>query len=418
MQNETDERIRKLHFKRSIQYFEKCAGLSNTSLITVYIPPKDDINKVNTLLANEYGSASCIKNRVNRLSVQSALKSAQQRLKLFTRTPPNGLVILSGKIVTGEGKEKKISTTVEPFRPINSFYYKCGNSFFLDPLKDLLKSEKTVGFIIIDGKCTLYATLSGTTKKVLHKFSDDLPKKHKKGGQSAARFGRLRDEKRHNYIRKAAEFAVQHFVKDDKVWVSKIVVAGNAEFKNMLVKSSLLDQRLKKVIPTTIDIGYGGLNGLNEAIIKSAGIIENQDLIEEMNVLTDIFERMAKCDPLLSIGVKETMEALELSAIDQLIVWDGLEYRRIENDDNTITYNAKSGEGTDLIDWLIENHKNVGTKIIFVSANTSQGSMFKSMGGMACILRYKIEFTCNNIDDSEEDDWVNSDDYGDFEDFM
>ena len=37
----------------------------------------------------------------------------------------------------------------------------------------------------------------------------DLPKKHGRGGQSALRFARLRMEKRHNYVRKIAELAVQ-----------------------------------------------------------------------------------------------------------------------------------------------------------------------------------------------------------------
>ena len=37
------------------------------------------------MLADEYGTASNIKSRVNRLSVLSAITSAQQRLKLYTR---------------------------------------------------------------------------------------------------------------------------------------------------------------------------------------------------------------------------------------------------------------------------------------------------------------------------------------------
>ena len=37
------------------------------------------------MLADEYGTASNIKSRVNRLSVLSAITSTQQRLKLFTK---------------------------------------------------------------------------------------------------------------------------------------------------------------------------------------------------------------------------------------------------------------------------------------------------------------------------------------------
>ena len=59
------------------------------------------------MLADEYGTASNIKSRVNRLSVLGAITSTQQKLKLFTRVPDNGLIIYCGTIVTDEGKEKK-----------------------------------------------------------------------------------------------------------------------------------------------------------------------------------------------------------------------------------------------------------------------------------------------------------------------
>ena len=54
----------------------------------------------------------------------------------------------------------------------------------------------------MDGNGSLFGTLSGNTREVLHKFTVDLPKKHGRGGQSALRFARLRMEKRHNYVRK------------------------------------------------------------------------------------------------------------------------------------------------------------------------------------------------------------------------
>lgn len=54
----------------------------------------------------------------------------------------------------------------------------------------------------MDGNGSLFGTLCGNTREVLHKFTVDLPKKHGRGGQSALRFARLRMEKRHNYVRK------------------------------------------------------------------------------------------------------------------------------------------------------------------------------------------------------------------------
>lgn len=67
-------------------------------MISLIIPPKDQISRVQKLLAEEYGTASNIKSRVNRLSVLGAITSTQQRLKLYNRVPPNGLVIFCGYV--------------------------------------------------------------------------------------------------------------------------------------------------------------------------------------------------------------------------------------------------------------------------------------------------------------------------------
>jgi peptide chain release factor subunit 1 len=119
--------------------------------------------------------------------------------------------------VTEEGKEKKFNIDFEPFKPINTSLYLCDNKFHTEALAELLESDSKFGFIIMDGNGSLFGTLTGNTREILHKISVDLPKKHGRGGQSALRFSRLRDEKRHNYVRKIAELAVQFFITNDKV---------------------------------------------------------------------------------------------------------------------------------------------------------------------------------------------------------
>ena len=54
-------------------------------MISLIIPPKDQISRISRMLADEYGTASNIKSRVNRLSVLGAITSVQQRLKLYNR---------------------------------------------------------------------------------------------------------------------------------------------------------------------------------------------------------------------------------------------------------------------------------------------------------------------------------------------
>jgi peptide chain release factor subunit 1 len=52
-------------------------------------------------------------------------------------------------------------------------------------------------------------------------------------------------EKRHNYVRKVAETAVEMFIKNDKVSVAGLILAGSADFKTELGQSDMFDQVTK-----------------------------------------------------------------------------------------------------------------------------------------------------------------------------
>lgn len=107
-----------------------------------------------------------------------------------------------------DGKtEKKITIDLIPYRPINVFAYRCQSSFETEPLRALLEDDEKFGFIVVDGNGVLFGTIQGNNKEVLQKIPVQLPKKHGRGGQSAARFARLREEKRHAYTVKVCEIA-------------------------------------------------------------------------------------------------------------------------------------------------------------------------------------------------------------------
>lgn len=67
---------------------------NGTSMISLIIPPKDQISRIAKMLADEFGTASNIKSRVNRLSVLGAITSVQQRLKLYNKGDRLSFIIL------------------------------------------------------------------------------------------------------------------------------------------------------------------------------------------------------------------------------------------------------------------------------------------------------------------------------------
>ncbi|XP_071721967.1 eukaryotic peptide chain release factor subunit 1-1-like [Rutidosis leptorrhynchoides] len=113
--HDTDKNIEIWKIKKSIKALEEAARGNGTSMISLIMPPRDKIARVTEMLADEFETASNIESRVNRQSVLGAITSAQHRLKLYNKVPPNGLVLYTGTIVTDDGKEKKVTIDFEPF---------------------------------------------------------------------------------------------------------------------------------------------------------------------------------------------------------------------------------------------------------------------------------------------------------------
>jgi len=186
-------------------------------------------------------------------------------------------------------RRKKVNIDFEPFKPINTSLYLCDNKFHTEALNELLESDDKFGFIVMDGNGALFGTLCGNSREVLHRLTVDLPKKHGRGGQSALRFARLRMEKRHNYVRKCAELAVQFFITADKVNVAGLILAGLADFKTELAQSDMLDPRLTTKIIKIVDVSYGGDNGFNQAIELSAEVLQDVKFIQEKKLISKFF---------------------------------------------------------------------------------------------------------------------------------
>ena len=84
LQESADKNVEIWKIKKLIKSLEAARG-NGTSMISLIIPPRDQVPRIAKMLADEYGTASNIKSRVNRLSVLSAITSVQARLKLYNK---------------------------------------------------------------------------------------------------------------------------------------------------------------------------------------------------------------------------------------------------------------------------------------------------------------------------------------------
>jgi peptide chain release factor subunit 1 len=413
--------IEQFKIKRIIKYLESLKG-NGTSMITLILPSGEQVSKVNQKLTDEMGAASNIKSRVNRLSVLSAISGAQIKLRTFNRTPPNGLVLFCGDSLLPNGKEKKITIAFEPYKAINTSLYMCDNRFHTESLYSLLHSEEKYGYLIIDGNGSLFATLNGNVKTIVQQFTVDLPKKHGRGGQSAVRFARLRKESYQNYIRKVSEIATNVFITNDVPNIHGLIIAGSANFKNMLVESDLFDGRLKSSIIKLFDVAYGGENGLNQAIQLSGETLQNVKFNKEKQYCTDFFTEIAKDTNKYVFGISEVMNALEMRSLEKLIVWEELPIIRVTTITDKIHYystvinggskpntiNEEIKEEIPLIDYITENYTLFNVELCLISNKSAEGMQFiNGFSGLGGILRYAMnmeEFDNSYLEQTNEED--------------
>src|SRR3989338_8230865 len=261
-----DKELQRWKLKNLILDLKSIVDESNTSMLSIAIRAGSSIHETTTKLNQEMGTADNVKSRVNRLSILSAIVSAQGCLKGFKTTPPNGLLLYVGSGTSERlNKTKKFSYCIEPCLLVKSSMYHCGNTFQISQLEEMLIEEEPFGFIIIDGSSCLLARVKGTSKEILTQFSVDLPKKHGKGGQSSVRFERLRVEAIGHYISKCVDLINMNFIRNNEILVRGLIIGGMADKKTLLQKNDKIDYRLKSLFMAEYELTYGGELGFNNA---------------------------------------------------------------------------------------------------------------------------------------------------------
>ena len=155
---EDEQYLQQVKLKRLIKRLKESSGVSGTSLISLVIPAGKKVSDYNQMLTDEQGKAENIKDRVNKLSVITALVSAKEILRSWNGTTQNGLCVYCGQVeLPGTNVKKKLKIVFEPYKKITTKLYKCHDSFDTAPLERLLESNEVYGFAIIDGHGTLMA---------------------------------------------------------------------------------------------------------------------------------------------------------------------------------------------------------------------------------------------------------------------
>jgi len=391
--------------KKLLKELKKIKG-RHTELVSLYIPAGSNIVDIIAQVRSEQSTAQNIKSKQTRKNVLGALEKIIQHLKQFKEVPENGLVVFSGNVSPVEGESDIRIWSLEPPEKLKTKIYWCDQEFVLEPLEEMAKEKDVFGLIVLDSKEATIGFLRGKKVEVLRHIESIVPSKTTKGGFSQMRYQRIREQALHEFLRKVGEQASKLFLEEEKL--KGIIIGGPGPIKERFFEEKYLHYKLQQKVLGIKDISYTDEYGLEELVRRSEDILKEFEVMKEREVLNKFFEELKK-DGLVTYGLYNVLNALKAGAIDTLIISENYEIfkvklkcqcgyteeKELESKDlekqkckncNSIMQVVKK---EDLIDILVEEAKNFGTKVLFVSNETQEGREFSNFG-IGAILRFKV----------------------------
>jgi len=406
--------ISKYKFRKLLKMLKEKQG-RGTELISLYIPPGRNIFDVGNYLRQEQDQAGNIKDKLTRKNVQSSIEKLIQYLKLYRKTPPNGLALFCGAIPRGpvRGTEKIEMYAIEPPEPVRSFMYVCDQTFYLEPLEEMAREKDVYALLVLDRGGGVIALLRGANYSVVNKVSSDVPPKHSAGGWSQRRFERIREEKVHEFFKKFGDAANKSLLPHLSE-LKGIIIGGPGDARELFEQGNYLDYRLKSKILANMPLSYSGEGGLRELIEKSMDVLKGAALVEEKEAVDKIFRTLARNPNLVAYGVKDVLQSLMSGQAEMVVVLNDLDYLHVkrtcqncgfeeeklikaeefETQENSMPC-PKCGSTTfevekeDIIDYIVTLAEAISADVIVISSETEWGEQLKSLGGVAALLRYE-----------------------------
>ncbi|MBR9680728.1 MAG: peptide chain release factor 1 [Candidatus Altiarchaeota archaeon] len=346
-----------IDFKKKIKELKKHRG-RHTELVTVIVPAGYNLDKIRNQVAQEKGTAVNIKSKKTRLNVSDALEKILQHLTLFKKTPENGIAIFAGNV--GNERDEWIMESIIPPEPLQARIYRCDQTFYLEPFKDMLAPKDVYGLVVIEKRGATIGILRGKRIDVLKSMKSIIPGKTRAGGQSSQRFERVRDGMAKDFYKMMAD-AVNLTLFETK----GILLGGPGPTKEDF--HNYLSNRIKEKIIAIKDIGYSDEYGLRELVDKSEDVLAETELVHEKRILEEFFKRIAKGMP-VEYGKVGVEDAILKGSVETLILSEGL-------DDLVLQKFEELGEDNNI-------------DVEYISDEPGSGVEFLSMGGIGALLRY------------------------------
>lgn len=276
----------------------------------------------------------------------------------------NGILRVAGTIL--EGPEDVPRGTHHTFNVENNSTITIIKEKWFDYQIERLKEASTekklkILLVIFDREEAHFAYATTYGYEYISELKSDLPKKEEKQIE-----GKYYDE----LIAKIKDYVLRYEIE-------KVVVASPAFWKDYLLKKA--DSELKKKI-ITATCSSADKTAFNEVLkrpeVETA--LKESRTVEEMSLVEELLKEIMQEGP-VKYGFKEVENAVESGAVKILLVTDSYIRKMREKND------------FDKVEFVLKKADNMKGKIKIISSEHDGGKKLDGLGGIAAILRYRID---------------------------
>lgn len=362
----------KFKLKKLAKMLEAIKG-RHTELVTVYVPAGYPLIESINQLRNEQSTAENIKSKQVRKNVTTALDKIIRHLQLYKKTPEHGLAVFCGNASGKEGATDIELWAIEPPEEIRVKMYWCDQRFVMEPLLDMVEEKEIYGIICLDKSEADIALLRGKRLEPLFHKESIVPGKTRAGGQSSARFARVREGLLNDWLKMVGEAANKIF--EEHKEVIGILLSGSGPVKEMFLKEEYMHADVRNKVLGTVDTSYTGEHGLEETLVRGEDLIKELAVTKEKNLLQKFLTELQKPHGMAVYGIKEVIRVLDMGAAQTVIITENI---------------SDKVEGRDAIEFFEEKAENYGTSLVIVSPDTREARQFRALSGVGALLRYHV----------------------------
>jgi peptide chain release factor subunit 1 len=201
--------------------------------------------------------------------------------------------------------------------------------------------------------------------------------------------------------------------------IKGILVGGSGPTKQYFIEEGYLHYEVQEKIIDTFDTGYTDEFGLRELVDAASETLTDLRISQEKKLMKRFLREITKTEKSLAVyGEKQVRKALEMGAVDTLLLAENLRKYRVTlkcttcdyEEERTITEEKEDEfelpectkcetpttmeivNKIDLIDEFSALAENTGATIELISQGSEEGdSLYKAFSGIAGILRFPIE---------------------------